>query len=352
MLSLIFYILTLYFIAFYLYALTISKNQISETYYRKEEITVIIPFRNEAENLKKMIKSINELKSFPKEFIFIDDHSEDESFTHLKKLSDLIPYQIISLQNNQIGKKTAIREAVKHINTDFFLTWDADIVIQSNYFNAIEKIEKTDLLVLPVRMKSQSFFGFFYELDFYQINALSYALSKFYRPIVASGANLLVNTEKFKSFDSFQKHQTIASGDDQFLLNDFVNNKCKIACNFGKELIVETETPDNFTSFFSQRIRWAKKSILIKDYLAMSIGFVGFIIQILFLICLTFYFNWYLLIFKIGVDFLFFIPYLYNIKRLKLIVLIPFYSVMNPIYLLLMSFLSFSIDVRWKGRLN
>ena len=43
-----------------------------------EDLTVLIPFRNEQENLSMLLKNINELKKVPSRFIFINDHSDDD----------------------------------------------------------------------------------------------------------------------------------------------------------------------------------------------------------------------------------------------------------------------------------
>ena len=42
------------------------------------DITVIIPFRNEKNNLEKVIKSLDAQRIKPERILFINDHSEDE----------------------------------------------------------------------------------------------------------------------------------------------------------------------------------------------------------------------------------------------------------------------------------
>jgi hypothetical protein len=85
---------------------------------KPSELTVVVPFRNECDNLSTLLTNINTLKTLPTKFIFIDDHSEDDwSVTFENINNDLI--EVYSLNESDYGKKTAIQEGVKHAATKY-----------------------------------------------------------------------------------------------------------------------------------------------------------------------------------------------------------------------------------------
>lgn len=350
MFSLVFGILSMVFLVMYVIAYVLPENQLSNEHYSAKEITVIIPFRNEKDHLPVLIDSINKLNKFPTKFIFVDDHSEDQSAELLKSLNSTIPHKVITLNEGQVGKKQAIRTALKQVDTSYFLTWDADIVVKPDYFEAIEKLQQADLIILPVVMKSRNWSHFFYELDYYFLNAISYNFRKLIKPIVASGANLLVHKEKFLSIDSFRTHQAIASGDDMFTLVDFKKNDFTIQVDLNSDLQVETSTPRTFNEFMHQRVRWAKKTSKVKDWSANLIGLLGLIIQFSFLLAIILESNYFLFLLKIGLEGVILFPYLKHLKRSKLVVFLPFFSLIYPFYLGAISGFIPMLDPKWKNR--
>ena len=86
----------------------------------------------------------------------------------------------------------------------------------------------SDLYILPLVITAPNFISRILEFDTLILNAFNVGLAVFHRPIVSSGANLLFNKEVFDSVDQFESHKDIASGDDIFLLKDFVKAKKEI----------------------------------------------------------------------------------------------------------------------------
>jgi cellulose synthase/poly-beta-1,6-N-acetylglucosamine synthase-like glycosyltransferase len=352
MFSAVFCILSTLFLIMYVIAYVLPKQKTLAHYNKAEEITVIIPFRNEKEHLPDLIESINKLHKFPVKFIFVDDYSEDESAKLLKSLSSTILHELISLKDGQVGKKQAIRKALEKVETDYILTWDADIVVKPNYFVEIEKIPKADLCILPVVMKSRKWTDFFYELDYYFLNAISYSLRKLIKPIVASGANLLIDKAQFLRIDSIKQHQHIASGDDLFTLSDFKKNHLNVQISLLQDVQVTTSTPSNLNEFIHQRVRWAKKTRFVKDYTANFIGFLGLIIQLSFLLAIILASNYLLFLVKIGIEGVILFPYLKHLKRSSLLVFLPFFSLIYPFYLGAMSGFIPILNPTWKNRVQ
>ncbi len=325
---------------------TSKKSQ--ESYYHSKTISVIIPFRNEEDNLPKLIDSIHKLALQPLEFIWVNDHSTDHSLQVLQHLSN--NHQVINLTKETQGKKAAIRKGIKLASGTYILTWDADIKVDSNYFKNLEKTYISELSILPVRMKGKSFVEILYELDYYFLNSINIGIAGFTLPIVASGANLLFNKNVFNEIDSINNHKHIASGDDQFLLQDFKKSGSSIQVINTPDLLVETTTPHSFVDFMKQRLRWISKSKGINDRTTTWISILGSL-YVLGFVCLLFTSSWILvLIFKIGIDILIFLPYLKVVGRKKITFVVPFFTLLYPIYFIGIGIGMLLFTPDWKER--
>ena len=76
-----------------LYGFILKKKRKKRPFFKPVLISVIIPFRNEEKNIVNLVKSFVDLNYNLNivEFIFVDDHSEDNSYqllsSELKKTS-------------------------------------------------------------------------------------------------------------------------------------------------------------------------------------------------------------------------------------------------------------------------
>ena len=322
-----------------------------------EEVVVIIPFRNEEHRLSSLIQSINQQKIFPKKILFIDDHSTDNGKELIQKLSDFVPYEILSLPSDSFGKKSAIRFGVNFISTEYNLTWDADIQLPSDYFETLQTLPKADLLILPIIMKGKTISELFFEADHAMANAMNIATDGLTRPFIASGANLLFHQAIFLQIDSIKHHAHIASGDDMFLLKDFRENKSHIQLSSNKSIAVTTETPKSWKEFMSQRLRWIGKSSNVKDHLSTTLALLVFVFNTIFytgFVLLIYDKNWseFLLVFglKSLIDWIVYAPYFLKYRRIVTWLLLPVFSFIQPIYLLVLLGLMAIHKPSWKGR--
>jgi len=339
-------ILGIFYFGWYLNARSTKKSK--QENYNLSQISVVIPFRNEACNIPNLLASIKQLTHLPLEFIWVNDHSEDTSLETLKNLS--LNHQLLQLPNNQRGKKAAIRSGIASAKGSYILTWDADIKVPKSYFEHLQKTPSSALSIFPVCMQATSIWEVFYELDYYFLSSINVAVSGFTQPIVASGANLLFEKESFLACDSYQHHLHIASGDDQFLLDDFKKAGKSIHVVPNPAICVTTETPHTLRAFFHQRLRWIGKSTKIKDSTTTIIGFLGIGYIGVFVSLLVTPNCLFVLCAKICLDTLIFYPYLKSLKRMKAILFIPIFNVMYPIYFLVIGIGYWMVKPIWKER--
>jgi biofilm PGA synthesis N-glycosyltransferase PgaC len=331
-----------------------SKIHIENKKLNNQEITVIIPLRNESDNLHKLIQSIDSLTIKPLEIIFINDHSQDSSLEILSKHTFNSTTRILSLDSAYHGKKDALRFGIQHAKGKYILSWDADIEVNPDFFKTIKTLPKKDLYILPVRMKAEKKRYEFMELDFHYINALNVATFGFNKPIIANGANMLFNREKFLLSDSIQHHKNILGGDDVFILHDFQQKNYSIGLSLDKNCIVTTETPYSISTFLHQRIRWIRKSHKIESLISFWMGVLGFIYHIGFLVCI-FTFppieTALITVFvKILLDGIVFFPYLRKLERTVTYRNIPIFSLTYPIYAISIIIISTLKTPTWKNR--
>lgn len=333
------------------------------TYLQKEnklqlvEITVLIPFRNEEKRIADLLESCLNSSVLPSKFLFIDDHSNDKSVAKIKATLRDFPFEILTVPEGEFGKKKALRIGIEAVETPYFLTLDADVAFAENYFEQFEKLSPADLYILPAVLISKRWFEHFFEVDLLLVNALNTGLSGLKRPIIASGANLLVRKSAFEQYDCYETHAHIPSGDDIYLLRDFRNAKADVRVCTIPTFQVTTETPQSFSEFIHQRLRWVAKTGNVKDHLSTTLAAAQFVLTIAFFSLLVylcskseFLFATIIYALKVGVDMLLFLPFFYRFKRVKAWLILPIYQVLFPFYnLLILVLLPFFTPI-WKGR--
>ena len=321
------------------------------------DLVVIIPFRDEAHRIGVIIDSINKLNTLPKEFVFINDHSVDNTIDLIHKGLRVENYRVLDLPENTTGKKAGIRYGVEHSESQFILTTDADIIFNASYFENISNLEEAEMYLMPVTMKAKKAFGELYEIDLILVNAVNVGLAGLKRPIMASGANLLFDRAAFNAYDTIEFHKHVASGDDMYLLRDFRENKADVRLISNPDFGIETETPQSFKEFIDQRLRWLGKTGDLKDHLSTSLTIFQAVLTTFFFGALFYYLiigelaiALILLGWKTGIDLLLFAPYFYRIQRMKTWLFIPFYELIFPLYTLLILALVFLYKPKWKSR--
>ena len=332
-----------------------QSNEISDS-ISLSDLIVLIPFRDEEARIISLINSINNLTSYPKIFLFIDDHSSDNSSSIIQQINNTINYEIIHLPQYLSGKKSAIRYGIEHMKSEYYITWDADIKVNRFYFNEIEKLLKIDLYILPVKMKGNNIKEQYFESDFAIANAINTSVNGWYRPFLANGANLLFKKKSFDEIDSFKDHAHISSGDDLFLLKDFRIHQKRIQLISSEILTVETESPKNWKDFIQQRLRWIGKSTQIGDMLSNCLAILSLIFNmtfwlvfLYFLIEARFFDLFYSIVLKSCIDLLVYFYYFNLLNQLKTWFMLPFFSLIQPLYLFVLT-ICYRMNVKWKGR--
>jgi biofilm PGA synthesis N-glycosyltransferase PgaC len=334
-----------------------SKEMSESAKIQLEEITVLIPFRNESRKLPDLLKSFACSSSLPAHILLVDDHSEDESLQVIHSCAQGLPLSVVSCPEGITGKKAAIRHALQSISTEFILSMDADVVFDETYFERIQNLPVRDMHVLPVTMFSESLAGNFAVVDHLLVNALNAAMAGWKRPFICSGANLLYRKAAFVLYDRYYLHKHLPSGDDTYLLRDFYSKKASISVCSDPGLCVQTDVPSSIKKFFRQRVRWVGKTADLNDSSANTMIFLIVFLTALFFAALGFLVFHHrltdaLLLFAVKsvVDIIAFIPFFLRFKKISLLLCIPLYEIVYPFYAVALTLAVYMIRPTWKGR--
>lgn len=335
--------------------------------------TVVIPFRNEAENLEALIHSIGSLQydKSKYEVILVDDASEDDSvdiITHMlsKRPLEDVQSAITIIKNNRATnapKKDAITSAIAIAKHDWIVTTDADCILPKYWlatFDAYIEEHQPKMMVAPVTYHTtDSFLKRFQLLDFLSLMGATIGGFGIHLPFLCNGANLVYRKSLFQDVNGFIGNSNIASGDDIFLLEKALQaNKKRVHYIKANAAIVLTKPQPDWKSLVSQRKRWAAKTSNYHSAFGKLTGvlvlFMNAIVIVSGILALCAVLHWFtfLVVFflKLAVDFLllyktsvFFNQTPYLRSFLAAAVIYPFFSVY-------IAFNSLFTSYNWKER--
>ncbi len=263
------------------------------------KVSCIIAFRNEYDNLQKLINGLQQQTHNNFEVILIDDSSTDKSFALAEKLTVNLDHFIL-IKNTGVGKKEALAAGVLAASSDYIVFTDADCLHSDKWLQNIAQYLNThhvDLLVGPVQLINPSnSFEEFQVVDFLSLVTSGAGAIGAKMPIMCNGANLTVSKKLWLEAQLSLKNE-YASGDDIFLLQYCKAKNKQIGFIKSQEAIVKTYPEKKISAFLKQRVRWASKSKGYTDNTTLFVAWVVFITNILLLLTpLLFYIDY-----KLGV---------------------------------------------------
>jgi len=334
------------------------------------KLTIVICARNESANLAVLFQALDsQILKENWEIIFIDDFSTDDTAAQLQKFCDNTPKaQLLSLAHIASfspytpNKKKGIEWAVSLAKAPWVVLTDADCTFGSNWLKRIyEEISKAnaDVICGPVMFyDTPHFLSKLILLDQMAMMALTKWTVQQHIPVLANGANLSFNKEKFLTLAPYGQNQHIYSGDDVFLLQAFLSNGGKAIYLQDENAIVGTYSPASFSEFIHQRIRWASKSVAYKSK-RLTGGLIGIYLLNLLLLLIAISSIWItslrlpsLIVFllKTIIDTTIILPQAHFFKKKRYLWLMPIAECFHICYVVFFGLLSLSNTYTWKGR--
>lgn len=237
----------------------------------KTFFSIVVPFRNEKENLPSLLESLRKL-NYPIdlfEMILIDDFSEDHSqrIVYDWRMQNG-EYDVTLLENIKVSgspKKDAIARAVPIAKQDWIVTTDADCTFPENWLLTLDHYlqeNEVSMLVGAVTYESgHSFIRNFQQLDLASLQGATIGSFGLGLGFMCNGANFAYKKSLFFELGGFGGNQDKATGDDVFLLQKAVaKHPDKVHYLKAQTNIVTTKPLKNWRQLFQQRVRWASKT--------------------------------------------------------------------------------------------
>lgn len=248
------------------------------------KVSILIAARNEENNIERLLKSLYN-QTFTKdlfEVIIIDDHSKDNTLLIVEnfiKVNNDINIKIFNAEKE--GKKFAISQALHLAHNELVIVTDADCVLKTTWIESIVnfyKEKKCKMILAPVLLSpAETFFEKIQVLEHLSLIGSTAGSANIGFPVMCNGANMAYEREAALEVEKYRKDFNIPSGDDMFLMEQFVKKYGHQSVKFllSKSAIVETKTCKTVTEFFRQRRRWVSKT---KAYTSWKILATAFIV--------------------------------------------------------------------------
>ena len=255
----------------------------------KTKFSIVVPFRNEAENLPILLDSFSKL-NYPNDFfevILVDDESEEVFSVQCSDPSDselAKQYNVQIIKNNRVSnspKKDAISTAIQVVKNDWIITTDADCVVNENWLSALDnyiQLHNISMIAGAVSYKCEnSFLHHFQQLDLASLQGATIGSFGLKKGFMCNGANFAYTKSFFQELNGFEGNDRISSGDDVFLLQKAIAKfPEKVHYLKSENNIVITKPLDYWKSLFYQRVRWASKTGSYQSGFGKGLGLVVF----------------------------------------------------------------------------
>jgi cellulose synthase/poly-beta-1,6-N-acetylglucosamine synthase-like glycosyltransferase len=337
-------------------------------YQPKTSISIIIPARNEEENIGACIEAILQQNYPPEliEVIVVDDHSTDDTAKIVKSFGKNVSYIDLS---KHVGddlnsyKKKALEIGIANSKGQLIITTDADCVAGKDWLRNIAatyEYAKPVFIIAPVDyMSDKKVSSVFQSLDFMSMQGITAAAYRLKLGYMCNGANVAFDRAAYIQVNGYAGINNIASGDDYLLLNKMRKAyPDRIAYVKNKEAIVHTAPQPDWKSFFWQRVRWASKSGKYDDTKLTAILMLVYLFNLLIFsisIAGVFYNSLLALagsmvILKTIIELVYLFPVTGFFGKRKQLIAFPFLQPLHIVYIVSAGFMGWIGKYKWKGR--
>ena len=361
--SILLIINSLYFILNLVFIFTWLRMKNTKMQYvslKNTKLTVIIPVRNEEDNIQNLLEDFNKqtypFKNF--EVIIANDGSTDKTETIVLAFQEVAQFDLKLLnilnENGSSPKKNAIQKSIEISSGELIITTDGDCRASKNWLSSIEEIYKqkdAKLISSAVTFTDEkSLWNTFQIIEFASLIGSGACAMFLKKPNMCNGANIAYTRQVFEEVNGFEGNEHLASGDDEFLMHKIANiYPEKVVFNTDKNAIVLTKSQLNVSHFYQQRKRWASKWRHYKDWKVGALAIFIFAVN-LEMIYNIFTQNYLNLLIKCLPEFIFLylvISYLGYKDKLKYI---PLVQIIYPFYVVFFGLISQGKGYNWKGR--
>jgi cellulose synthase/poly-beta-1,6-N-acetylglucosamine synthase-like glycosyltransferase len=325
-------------------------------------VSVIVPARNEENNIENAIRSIA-ASNFPTdqfEIIAVNDRSNDGTGDILNKLSDQIPnLKVIHLteyskSKNIPGKPGAIDVGIKASRGELIMMTDADCTVNPDWIKTVSLyFTDKDVALVPsfTLIKSKSLFDKIQSLEWLYLHTFASGAIGLNTPMGCYGNNLAVRRSVYDEIGGYEKIKFSVT-EDLALLQTIHKTGYKVHYITDFHTSVTTLPVTSFGEYVSQHRRWALgglslgwiAAVFVLTTMSMWAGF--FISLFIGEIALAFGF----IILRVIADFLTYLPAAIELKESRNLIYSPIALPFFIFFELIIPFLMINKTITWKGQ--
>jgi cellulose synthase/poly-beta-1,6-N-acetylglucosamine synthase-like glycosyltransferase len=238
-------------------------------------VSVIVPVHNESRRMGRLLKSLA-LQDYPnREYIFVDDRSDDEG---PEMLAAFARYRgdcrIITLSENPgpNHKQFALGKGIKAAGGELFLFTDADCEVPPCWISAMVGLmadEKAGAVIAPVfkRNEKKGWFGFYQCID----HAIRYLYLTGSTGLGAAGGgfgnNLMVRRKSLECIGGYDSLPVSPTEDAALISRIRSHSEYRIHAASGAAVHVFTYAEETCRAFLNQTLRWNNGGLFSPDLL-------------------------------------------------------------------------------------
>ncbi len=329
------------------------------------KVSVLIPFRNEAANIGRLLGELAGQKECGKTFevLLADDHSGDGSGETARDfcLNDE-RFRYFRLEGSENGKKAAIRHAVKKAEGEWIIQLDADVHIGPRFLKAhlLKRGERDyGLVSAPVKMAPVcGGLQYMEALEFMSLNASGAGSFGAGTPVMCNGANMAYSRKAWLEMDSEYEDEKSPSGDDMFFLHALKKRGALFSFLADPDAAASIQATNGLRAFIRQRNRWTSKSVYYRDtatiFTALSVYFTSFLFLAATVLMIAGLLSPWLLaalfVLKAGLDLGLLVVYGRMTEQLRLLRYFFPLALIHYFYIVFIPVLSLLRPVQWKER--
>ena len=334
--------------------------------------SIIIPYRNESDNLSRLFKSFSSL-NYPSrkfEILLVNDESKDDSKqiaeAFQNDFQELNIQLIENIRKTNSPKKDAIRTAIGISKFDYIATTDADCIVPAKWLQFFDECISTSnskMMAGPVGFIQRSgikkpYFQNFEEMDFMSLQASTVGSFGIEKAFMCNAANMCYEKETFLNEAGFDDDEKVASGDDVFLLQKLRKKGFEVSFIKSEKVAVFTNYQKSLKSLINQRVRWAAKTTSYTSIFAKFTGVIVFLMNfslivftgLAFLEMIPYQFLMLIFLLKFNADFVLIYKSAKFMDRESLMRHYLWSSIVYPFFTVYVAFLSLFDGYEWKGR--
>lgn len=229
--------------------------------------SIIVPARNEEENIEKCVRSIfnSDYDHQNFELICINDRSEDKTGEILQNLQkEFSNLKIVNItddtqKGNLVGKAGALHQGILKADGEILMMTDADCVVHKSWISSIMgTFNKGNFQIVPSFTKIRYFntFSIIQAVEWIYMHSMAKAGIGLNKPLGCFGNNLSITKEMYQKIGGYENIDFSVTEDYALLKATYQNGgKAYYICE--DEASVTTEPCFTFSEYISQHRRWA-----------------------------------------------------------------------------------------------